>query len=378
MNSETMKKSLPKIAFFALESYSLVGGLQQFNRRVVSALSELSQKYNGTQPIVILKGDKPEHVKDGPEHVVFKACGQSRKAVVREVLAESTRADVMLLGHINLLPMALLAKCVHPSLKIVLFVHGDDVWNDPTYRSMKFWDPLILRFIDRIASVSEFTANRMAKEFGVPCEKFTIFPNAVDSLANINTSKDTVKKERPMLLTVARLAEHDGGKHHDSVLRAMPKILAQIPSTRYRIVGDGVLRPKLEALAEELNITHAVDFVGRISNDELARFYSEASLFVMPSEKEGFGIVFLEAWQRGIPVICGSEDASHEVITDGIDGFAIHHADIELLAEKILYILQNPEKAMEMGKAGQRKVQEKYLMTNFTQNLDQLIAELKE
>lgn len=373
-----MISKFPNILFVALETYSLVGGLQQFNRRVVSALSELSKKYNGTQPTIILKGDELEHVKDRPEHVVFKACGQSRKAVVREVLSESTRTDIMLLGHINLLPMGLLVKCLRPSLKIVLFVHGDDVWNDPTYRRMKFWDLLILRFIDRIAAVSEFTANRMAKEFGVPCEKFTIFPNAVDPLINKNIFKSTVKKESQMLLTVARLAEHDGGKHHDSVLRAMPQILEQIPSTRYRIVGDGALRPKLEALAKELKIIHAVEFVGRISDDELASSYSEASLFVMPSEKEGFGIVFLEAWQRGLPVICGTEDASHEVISDGIDGFAIHHTDIDQLAEKIIYILQNPETAIEMGKAGQRKVDEKYLMVNFVQNLDQLITEVKK
>lgn len=363
-------EQLPKILFVALESYSLVGGLQQFNRRVVSALSELSQKYNRTRSTVILKGDESEHVKDRPEHVIFKTCGQSRKAIVREVLAESNRADVMLLGHINLLPIAFLVKLIRPKIKIILFVHGIDVWGNKG-RKIKKLDRYFIKFVDKIASVSAFTAKKMEESFAVQKEKFVVFPNAVDSL-NTRIFMSCINK-KPILLTVARLSENEFGKHHDSVLKALPKILQEFPKLKYRVIGDGALKKDLQKLAESLGVANAVEFKGRVSDEELAKAYEEAAIFVMPSEKEGFGIVFLEAWLRGIPVICGTEDASHEVVSNGVDGFAIHHNDIDLIAEKILFLLRDPVCAAEMGRKGFNKVMNNYLMSNFINNLDMLL-----
>lgn len=363
-----------KILFLALESYSLVGGLQQFNRRIVSALSELSQKHNWIQPTVILKGDKPEDVNGRSENVIFRACGHAKATFLSLAIKESKSANVLLLGHVNLLPIAFFAKLINPKIKIILFVHGVDVWG-VNARKVKKIDPFLIKFVNRIASVSSFTAKKMSDIFNVNAEKFIVFPNAVDLLSErIVIDKN---KKNPLLLTVSRLSENEGGKHHDSVLKALPKILEKIPNVRYRIIGDGVLRPKLEELATTLNVRNAVQFMGRVSDEDLAKSYVEASIFVMPSEKEGFGIVFLEAWLRKIPVICGTEDASHEVISDSKDGFAIHHDDTDLLAEKIIHILKNPIMAMSMGESGYQKVMQNYLMQNFTVNLEKLLDEIK-
>lgn len=374
MMNNIVSQTQNKITFVALESYSLVGGLQQFNRRVVSALSELSQKYNWTQPIVILKGDEPEHVKDRQERVIFKACGQSKSEFLRALVKECRNTDLLLLGHVNLLPMAFLSKLINPKIKVILFVHGVDVWGVNS-RKVKKWDPFLIRFVNRIASVSNFTAKKMSATFHVPLEKFIVFPNAVDSL--VDYSQIEKKEKNPLLLTVSRLSANETGKHHDSVLKALPQVLEKIPNAKYRIVGDGVLRTNLEELAKSLDVNYAVEFTGRVSDEVLAQSYAEASVFVMPSEKEGFGIVFLEAWLRSIPVICGTEDASHEVIADGVDGFAIHHANIDQLADKIIDILQHPDKAEKMGKAGREKVIQTYLMTNFIDNLDHLLKDVK-
>jgi len=232
---------------------------------------------------------------------------------------------------------------------------------------------MLLRLVSRIAAVSAFTAARMSSEFRVRREKFTVFPNAVDPLS---THSERPSAE-PRLLTVARLSAHDYGKHHDSVLRALPEILVRIPRTRYKIVGDGALRPKLQALAAQLGVAESVDFAGRLSGADLAQAYAESTLFVMPSEKEGFGIVFLEAWLRGIPVICGTEDASHEVVTHGVDGYAVHHSDIAGLAEKITLLLRDPDRAAAMGRAGREKVASTYTMAHFTANLNALLAEVR-
>ena len=72
-------------------------------------------------------------------------------------------------------------------------------------------------------------------------------------------------------------------------------------------------------------------------------------------------------------MICGTEDASHEVVSNGVDGFTIHHDNIDLIAEKILFLLSDPINAAEMGKKGNNKVMENYLMPNFVSNLDKLL-----
>ncbi len=136
MGSQNRKR----ITFVALESYSLVGGLQQFNRRIVSALSELSQKYSWNSPIVILKGDKPEHVKDYQEHVVFRACSDSKSEFLLTSVKECWGADVLLLGHVNLLPIAFFSKLINPKINVILFVHGVDVWGVDS-RNVKRLDP---------------------------------------------------------------------------------------------------------------------------------------------------------------------------------------------------------------------------------------------
>lgn len=87
--------------------------------------------------------------------------------------------------------------------------------------------------MDDIASVSSFTAHKMSESFLVSQDKFTIFPNAVDPLEQTNINHGLINKA-PILLTVARLSENERGKHHDSVLRALPIIIQVVPDVKYQ------------------------------------------------------------------------------------------------------------------------------------------------
>lgn len=361
-----------KVLFLALDAYSSIGGIQQFNRRIINALDKLIYEEKIVSAEVISKGDHEKDLVNVPSNVRMFACSNSKINFCLSSIQSFRGADTLLLGHVNLLPFAFMAKIINPKLNVKLFVHGVDVWGVNS-RQIKKLDRYFIKFVDQIASVSNFTACKMSKSFLVPQEKFSIFPNAVDLLDQVEKSISS-KNKAPIILTVARLSENERGKHHDSVLRALPKIIQAIPDVKYRIIGDGVLKAELKDLAASLGVSQAVEFKGRVSDEELAKSYEEASIFVMPSEKEGFGIVFLEAWLRKIPVICGTEDASHEVVSHGIDGFAIHHNDIDLLAEKIIYLLSNPDNARAMGQLGEKKVKEKYLMPNFTTNLFNLLS----
>lgn len=351
-----------RILFVGAETYSQIGGLQQFNQRLLRALgSETDYSVSA----LIMRDSAETFPRD--INVSFESI-EKRPRMVMEVVRRAKALDVLLIGQINLLPVALAARLINKRMRIIMFVHGDEAWNDPVYRKMRAYEPWLCRRLDTIASVSRYTARRMAEAFRLPDDLFSYFPNAVD----VRSAAPALPRSNT-LLTVCRLAAHDRGKHIDALIRALPKVRKKVPDARLRIVGAGVLLDELKALAQSLGLGDAVQFDGRVSNEELEKAYLGARAFAMPSSKEGFGIVFLEAWQHGLPVICGTEDAAHEVISDGVDGFAVHHDDIDGLADKIGFLLAHQDIAADMARKGAEKVERVFSDANFRTRLKALI-----
>jgi glycosyltransferase involved in cell wall biosynthesis len=295
--------------------------------------------------------------------------------MIGTALAAVTQANLFVLGHVNLLPLAALVRCLRPKLPILLFVHGDEVWNDPRISREKHWfEPWFLRAVTKIASVSTFTAETMAREFNVPLTKFSLLPNAVDPLKSL---PDMNMREEAVILTMTRLGPGDREKNVGQMVRAVAKLMQIRPALKYEIAGDGPLRPEIEALASDLGASDRVKFLGFVTDAALDAAYTRATVFALPSSKEGFGIVYLEAWQHGLPVICGSKGASKEIVTDGVDGFVVDPEDISMLADRLNLLLSRPELAKAMGESGRRKVEANFLDPAFRRNLDRLIDDLR-
>jgi phosphatidylinositol alpha-1,6-mannosyltransferase len=350
--------------FCALDTFSKVGGIQSFNQRVIRSLGSMNRSFR-----VHLMRDKLIDLPDDISRNI-SAHGACRLCFIVGVLRSILSADTLLIGHINLLPIGALAKILNPNLKTILFVHGDEVWNNPMFRKRRWYEPLLVKVLDRVASVSQYTANVMAQEFGVDTGLFVIFPNAVDP----PTYDIARSPSNQNVLVVSRLAEHDAQKHVDAVIKAFGMIASQAPLSKLEIVGDGVLRPQLEELVLSLGLSDRVIFHGRVSDTDLAHAYARARLFAMPSNKEGFGIVFLEAWLRGLPVICGSEGASREIISHGLDGFVVDPRKLEELADRIVGLLADYAQAERMGQQGFEKVHSRYLGSHFRENLLVLLS----
>lgn len=348
------------------ETYSVLGGLQRFNRRLVDAL--LATPAAGAVQVMTLR-DKAADIPASLRQAV--AAVPTRSAMLGALLKAVRGTDLLILGHINLLPLALAAKVRRPRLRILLIVHGLEVWDLAPYRRKKRFEPTMLRLVDRIASVSDFTARTMANAFKVPDQRLTLLPNAVDLKPAVAAAE-----RQPIVLTVTRLAPHDRGKNVDKVLQAFALVLTTQPDARLEIIGDGPLRPELETLASELRLGNAARFLGRVDDAALASAYHRAALFALPSAKEGFGIVFLEAWMHGLPVICGTQDAAQEIISEGVDGFAVDPSNISMLADRMATLLADPQRAQSMAAAGARKVADLYSDDRFRQNLQRVLGEV--
>lgn len=363
-----MISSVNSISFLALDTYSRVGGLQNFNRRVINALNEfmIAGSIDGYHINLMrdTQSDVPEELNKN-----ISAFGASHIKFIMSSLLLARKSDILILGHINLLPVAWLIRVFCPRLKIVLFVHGVEVWNAPIYRKKRFFEPALLSFVDKIASVSQYTADIMAREFNVPVSKFDIFPNAVDGPLRPQNESKTIKT----ILTVTRMAVHDHGKNIDKLLRAHANLIVTHPDARLEIIGDGALRAELEALADKLKLGKSVAFLGRVSDEELTKAYKRATVFALPSSKEGFGIVYLEAWKYGLPVICSTEGASHEIVDHEINGFCVDPDDYETLSQYLIQLLEQPNLARTIGLKGLQKVENKYLNDSFQKNLLEIL-----
>lgn len=343
----------PRVLFAGLAAYGAHGGIQRFNRRIATNLEGIA-----AHSAVVMKEDRADAMPTATTACTAIGAGGSTAIFTLAFLREAWRSDVLLLGHINLLPFAALYRLVRPRGRIVLFAHGIEVWGDVRYREPKRWEGTAIKhFIDEVAIVSRYSRERMKEAFHLDGAKFSLFPNTVSVLAAPAVTHLTKSNT---IIVVSRLGTNEAEKNIDQVIRAMPALCAAIPEARLRIIGDGALRPSLETLVSELQMQDVVLFDGFVDDEVLARAYEDAALFVLPSSKEGFGIVYLEAWLRGLPVIASKHGAGAEIVSDGVDGMTVEPADVDAITQAIIRLLRNESLRKQMAAAGLDKVRRHY------------------
>jgi glycosyltransferase involved in cell wall biosynthesis len=173
--------------------------------------------------------------------------------------------------------------------------------------------------------------------------------------------------DEPLLLTVGRLIPIKG---HIVLLRAFAEARRELPSLRLRIAGRGPLEPALRALAKELGIDDAVDFLGYVAPIQDA--VEESAIIVVPSMGEGFGMVALEAMERARPVIAAEIGGLGELVEDGVTGLLVPSGEAPPLAEAIVRLGSDLGLAARMGEAGRRRALERFLLDRCTDRTELL------
>ncbi len=145
-------------------------------------------------------------------------------------------------------------------------------------------------------------------------------------------------------------------KGQDSLIKAVPAILASVPDARVLIVGDGPEAPRLRGLVDALGLGGQVTFAGSIPWSDLPAHYAAADVFAMPCrtrgsglDVEGLGIVFLEASASGLPVIAGRSGGAPETVQPGRTGTVVDGRDVPELAAAVTDLLCDRGRAAEWG-----------------------------
>lgn len=151
---------------------------------------------------------------------------------------------------------------------------------------------------------------------------------------------------RPLLLGVGRLVPQKG---FDLLLEAAARSRAQ-PDVW--IVGDGAQRGPLEALAQKLGLAERVQFLGRQAPSQVGALMQQSSVVVVPSRTEAFGMVVLEAWAHGIPLVATDRGGPAGIVTDGHDGLLVDPENVDSLARTIDRVLNDRALALRLSRSG--------------------------
>ena len=160
----------------------------------------------------------------------------------------------------------------------------------------------------------------------------------------------------PTVVCISRLVERKG---QDTLIRVWPRVLAACPQAKLVIVGKGPYQGDLRKMAQESPAAASIVFTGEAPFEELAAHYSLGDVFAMPCrtraagmDLEGLGIVYLEAYAAGLPVVAGDSGGAPEAVLNGKTGVVCSGHRPEAVASALAYMLGNPSRAKEMGRAG--------------------------
>ena len=358
--------------FMALvpDAFGGYGGISVYNRDMLRAICS----YPGVDEVVALPRLVPDPVEPLPDKLTFDVSGKAGKvsyflSLLRQLTGK--RYQLIVCGHINLLPLAVLAKMVN-RCPLLLEIYGIEAWSANGGGLIKW----ALRKVDGFSTISAITGERFLSWSGLSPEQQFRLPNAIwaDQFGIRPKNQALAEKfclnGKRVLMTFGRLVSEDRAKGFDEVFALLSKLNERIGNLAYLIVGTGPDQERLQNKANELGVEALVVFAGYIDEEDKTDIYNLADVYVMPSRGEGFGFVFLEAMACGVPVIASSADGGREAVREGELGLLVNPDSPDEIEAAIIKCLEM-EKEVPEGLAY-------FSFENFSIRMHQIVSTLVE
>ena len=243
-------------------------------------------------------------------------------------------------------------------LPYVVFLGGRDVPRpnpDPPYYRLLYgvlapaiksiWNHAI-----RVVACSD-GLRQLALKFA-PKAQISVIPDGID-LTKFRPVQREVEPEVVRILTIGRLIPRKGMQF---LLRALPDIIQNAKRDfEIEIVGDGPYREELVNLATKLKVSHKLNFVGTVPYENLAKRYQEADIFALCSLAEGMPLVVLEAMASGLPIVASRVQGIEDLVDE--NGYLFKPGDWHSLAAKLVPLINDGQKRIEMGRKSINRVQ---------------------
>ena len=241
------------------------------------------------------------------------------------------------------------------------------------------WERLIFPcWGKRVIAISDAVKEHLIIDFKVSREKVRLVHNGIDIVPRPSSLVPRPKeirqsfglKDGPVVGIIARLSEVKG---HTYLITAMRKVIEHVPDAELLSIGDGTIKKELKDLGKSLALEAKLHFIPSVSDTTEA--LSVMDVFVMPSLQEGLGLAIMEAMAAGVPVAGSAVGGIASLIKDGHTGILVKPADSEALADAILELLKNREKAQAMASNAKALIEKEFSSEKMCEDTEKVYQE---
>lgn len=331
-------------------------GISAVTRAVASSLVQA-----GIETRILALADAARYdLVDSPLSVPVMSAGGSRARFLLGGLAAALRRrpEIVIATHLRLLAAA--GPLIAARVPVTVVLQGVECW-----KRLAVPDRVLLGRACRLLAISRWTRDRfLAANPRFAGRPVSLCPLGIDVSAPIPVDPSVPGR----VLVVGRLWAEERYKGHDLLIDVWQDVRRAVPHAHLVIVGDGDDRARLEARTREAGLAQAIRFTGVLPHAELQRAFVQAQLFAMPSDGEGFGLVYLEAMRAARPCLA-ARGAAEEIVIDGVTGRIVPPRDRAALAAALVELLSDPDRCTAMGLAGRERVENEFSSARFAARL---------
>jgi len=263
---------------------------------------------------------------------------------------------------------------------IIHTVHGLPFFKSQNLLVNKFYiilEKLVGLVTDKIICVSDTLIEDAVGVNIAPRTKFIRIYSGIDlnNFKNDIKQKDLTKeklgipKQSPVIGKVARLFHFKGHKYF---FEAAQIVKTKVPAVRFLLIGDGILKKRLIRHAQRLGITQNIIFAGLISPDEISKYIQAMDVIAHTSLHEGLPRAVVQAHALGIPAVCFDVDGTKDIVQHGVSSFLVKPKDINSLAQHLITLIEDKEKAAQMGRKAQQFATKAFSAQIMVEGIDQI------
>lgn len=241
---------------------------------------------------------------------------------------------------------------------------------------LKRW---IASHTERLTVVSSAMKERATELHLKPAQAIDVIPMGTDAARQFNPPPPgTPRKD---LLFVGRMVDKKGIEY---LLQALPAVLARQPDVRLTLIGDGPLLPTLQQQSDQLGLTKKVHFLGAVPNRDIPKYLQTAAVTVFPSivtdhgDQEGTPVAIMEALACECPCVVSDYPGARDIIHENKTGLLAPPKDPATMAKQIMWLLEHPAEARDMGRRGRQLVEQCYDWQVVSTRFSDLFKELVE
>lgn len=233
----------------------------------------------------------------------------------------------------------------------------------------------IYRYADHYHFISEYLHAEAIKNGLHDTTGISLIEPAIDLTLFKPELKSATNENTVYLITIGRLS---WAKGYEFAIDAIGQVYKQYPNIRYRILGDGDYKDAILCAVEQngLSDTGVIEFVGNVTREEVPGYLQISDIMIHAAVEEGFCNAVIEGQAMKLPVICSDAGGLPENIENNVTGYLVPRRDSKAMAEKILYLIQNPGIRLQMGERGRERVLKKFDINHQIQKFHQMYQSL--